>query len=84
MRPAWIGAEHAHTGAGLPVGDARYLHCVLHSPLALVGQLVSHEREDMVEAHSSLLVARRDDQHFAPRHRERTIEGGTRDASYQR
>ena len=80
MRPAWIASEHAHTGAGLPVGDRRDLHGVLHSPLALVGQLVSHEREDMIEADAALLVARRDDQHFAPRHGQRTIEGGTRNA----
>ena len=84
VRPARIGADTAHPGAGRPVFDPRLLGGIPDLPPAPVLELRAHESDNMLEGDPGLLEARGDDHRLAPRHRKRPVQGRRRDPRQER
>ena len=80
MRPARVVPDAAHAGARLSVFDSRLLRSVPDFPPALVGELVAHERDNVLERNSRLLETRSHGHDFAARHMQRAVQRRARDA----
>ena len=78
VRPARIGPDAAHPRACISTLNSCLLCGVPCFPRALVGELAAHERNNMLKGNPRLLKRRRHDHGFATRHRERTVQGRTR------
>ena len=80
MRPAGIAPDATDASAGFPMFDPRLLRRVPYLPGPLIGQLVSHEGDAVLEGNPRLLEATCNDHRLAPRNRQGSVKRGARDS----